>query len=50
MESPMIRPLLITGLLVAVLGFAGCGNKGPLYLPPADTVQGEEETVPDEEQ
>jgi len=46
----MIRPLLIIGLLVAVLGCAGCGNKGPLYLPAADTAQGEEDTAPDKEQ
>ncbi|MCB1772548.1 MAG: lipopeptide [Gammaproteobacteria bacterium] len=34
-----MRPLLIAGLLVAVLGCAGCGNKGPLYLPPTDATQ-----------
>lgn len=45
----MIRPLLITGLLVAVLGCAGCGNKGPLYLPPVDAAQGEQDTAADKE-
>jgi predicted small lipoprotein YifL len=45
----MIRPLLIAGLLSAVLGAAGCGNKGPLYLPPADAAQATENTAVDKE-
>jgi predicted small lipoprotein YifL len=45
----MIRPLLIAGLLIAVLGCAGCGNKGPLYLPPADAAQDTKNTAEDKE-
>lgn len=34
----MFKTLLIASLLAGCLAAAGCGNKGPLYLPqPPDT-------------
>jgi len=28
------RVIVVLGMLIALLAVAGCGKKGPLYLPP----------------
>lgn len=32
---PLLNPLLLTMLCLAASTLAGCGQKGPLYLPPS---------------
>jgi predicted small lipoprotein YifL len=43
-DRPFLRPALI-GVLIASLGLAACGRKGPLDAPPAASLAGEQ-TVP----
>jgi predicted small lipoprotein YifL len=49
MSSTLSRPFLrlaVAGALVATLGLAGCGRKGPLDPPPSASVQGQAEPQP----
>ncbi|MBY5939529.1 lipoprotein [Halomonas sp. DP5N14-9] len=48
----VLRPALLPALLLALMALAGCGQKGPLYLPGDEEAAeryGPRETVEDEQ-
>ena len=48
----VLRPALLPALLLALMSLAGCGQKGPLYLPGDEEAAeryGPRETVEDEQ-
>jgi predicted small lipoprotein YifL len=41
-DKPMIATPRVFAFCLALLALAGCGLKGPLYLPPPEPVEGEQ--------